>query len=179
MWVNTQHSHLFWKGHWPYHGHDKLREAASSYLHALGICTRWYATVTLSSWQNGSNYTSCWSEVQHGLLHDESWFIPVGFYNFSLQKQWVPHTDGTRGVLRVFSALNKTPSLAPQIYPQTKDWGVSMDTSFLCHALYRQQRTLESESQSEGFYCHTVCVNRFTSLVNCCGTLYKHNIKNF
>lgn len=55
------------------HGNDLLKEAAFSYLHALGVCAHWYATLTLSSCQDASNYASCWSEAEHGFLHDENW----------------------------------------------------------------------------------------------------------
>ena len=54
-------------------GNDLLKEAAFSYLHALGVCAHWYATLTLSSCQDASNYASCWSEAERGFLRDETW----------------------------------------------------------------------------------------------------------
>lgn len=64
---------LFKEGQWPYHGRDLLREAALSYLHALGVRAHWYATLTLSSCQDASNYASRWSEAERGFLCDENW----------------------------------------------------------------------------------------------------------
>lgn len=63
---------LFREGQWPYHGNDLLREAAFSYLHALGVCAHWYATLTLSSCQDASNYASRWSEAERGFLCNEN-----------------------------------------------------------------------------------------------------------
>lgn len=63
---------LFREGRWPYHGNDLLREAGFSYLHALGVCAHWYATLTLSSCQDASNYASRWSEADRGFLCNEN-----------------------------------------------------------------------------------------------------------
>lgn len=70
----SQHSawRLFREGQWPYLGQDLLREAAFSYLHALGVHAHWYATLTLSSCQDASNYASRWSEAERGFLYDEN-----------------------------------------------------------------------------------------------------------
>lgn len=58
---------LFREGQWPYHGHDLLREAGFSYLHALGAHAHWYATLTLSSCRDASNYAGRWSEAERGV----------------------------------------------------------------------------------------------------------------
>ncbi len=111
MWVNTQ---LFREGQWPYHGHDLLREAAFSYLHALGVRTHWYATLTLSSCQDASNYASRWSEAERGFLYDENWSMGnVILLLFPLQWWFRLMEGGLKEQPFLYSTLPSSP-LSPQ-----------------------------------------------------------------
>lgn len=97
---------LFREGQWPYHGHNLLREAAFSYLHALGVRAHWYATLTLSSCQDASNYASRWSEAERGFLYDENWSMGnVILLLFPLQG-WFPLMEG--GIKRTTISLLNT-----------------------------------------------------------------------
>lgn len=81
---------LFREGRWPYHGHDLLRKAAFSYLHALGVRAYWYATLTLSSCQDASNYASRWSEAERGFLCDENWSMDNVILLLPPPQGWFP-----------------------------------------------------------------------------------------
>lgn len=85
---------LFREGQWPYHGQDLLREAAFSYLHALGVRTHWYATLTLSSCQDASNYASRWSEAERGFLYDENWSMVNVILLLFPPQGWFPLMEG-------------------------------------------------------------------------------------